>query len=213
MNLLYIFRRKNDPNNAPATEPPKPIISPPPVAPPQSDRFTNAKGEFLINRAGFELVKHFEGCYLHAYPDSVGVSTIGWGRIKYDDGSFVKIGDSCTQQEADQWLLEDLEKDGGQYVRAINKTYYFDDNEFSALCGFCYNRGAGRLRQLIGMSTGEPGIGNNLPYFNYAQRRGQNIYLLGLDRRRYAERELFFSRDWHKFDTVSKFVAFKEIQR
>ena len=44
-----------------------------------------------------------EGCKLKAYRCPAGVLTIAWGRT-----NGVKAGDTCTQEQADQWLLEDL---------------------------------------------------------------------------------------------------------
>ena len=51
---------------------------------------------------GIELVKKWEGCKLHAYLDGGGVPTIGYG---HTDG--VKLGDVCTQEQAEKWLKED----------------------------------------------------------------------------------------------------------
>lgn len=46
-------------------------------------------------------IKREESCRLVAYPDSKGIPTIGWGRA---DGA-VHLGMTCTQAEADGWLL------------------------------------------------------------------------------------------------------------
>ena len=37
-----------------------------------------------ISDKGIELIKHFEGCELHAYKDIVGVVTIGYGHTGSD---------------------------------------------------------------------------------------------------------------------------------
>lgn len=50
-----------------------------------------------------ELIKKWEKCRLKAYLDGGGVWTIGWGHTK-----FVRQGDTCTQEQADEWLQEDL---------------------------------------------------------------------------------------------------------
>jgi GH24 family phage-related lysozyme (muramidase) len=52
----------------------------------------------------FALLNVFEGLRLHAYPDSGGVWTIGYGHIKG-----VKEGDVCTLAQARLWMEEDLE--------------------------------------------------------------------------------------------------------
>ena len=56
-----------------------------------------------IGEKGIALIKEFEGCRLAAYLDSVGVPTIGYGHT-----FGVKMGDVCTQDESDQFLLDDL---------------------------------------------------------------------------------------------------------
>jgi hypothetical protein len=135
MNMTFwddLQMKKGDSNNQAApkpveVQPPKavaPIESPAPIAAqPISPISTSAPvksippGPRKLNAEGMALVEQFEGIFLKAYQDSVGVWTIGWGRILYDDGSRVKMGDNCTREQADQWLQEDLEKDGGQYVR------------------------------------------------------------------------------------------------
>ena len=35
---------------------------------------------------GLAMIKQFEGCYLKAYNDGVGIPTIGWGTTRYPDG-------------------------------------------------------------------------------------------------------------------------------
>lgn len=47
-------------------------------------------------------IKNAEGLSLVAYLDSVGVWTIGYGHTP------CREGDTCTQDQADAWLLQDL---------------------------------------------------------------------------------------------------------
>ncbi len=145
--------------------------------------------DFVINAAGLALVKYYEGLYLTAEEDCVGVSTIGYGRIFYDDGSHVKNGDTCTEAQANAWLLEDLQKDGAHFVKAWTKG--LSENQFSALTSFCFNRGAGRFRELLAM-TGS--LSENMLHFDYAGHASN--HLLGLERRRRSERALFMNGDW-----------------
>ena len=56
-----------------------------------------------ISEKGISLIKHFEGCGLEAYQDSVGIWTIGYGTIKG-----VKEGDQITQDEAEHLLQEEM---------------------------------------------------------------------------------------------------------
>jgi lysozyme len=155
--------------------------------------------EQAINEAGIALIKHFEGCSLHAYLDSVKVETIGWGRIVYDNGRKVKLGDTCTQAEADQWLLEDIEKDGAHYVKAW-VTAPLTSDQFSALVSFTYNRGAGRLKEkLVGLLNSGQAAQAAEALLSYDYAGTPPRVLPGLTRRRKAERELFLSGDWTKY--------------
>jgi len=150
-----------------------------------------------INKDGLELVQHFEGCDLNAYLDAVGVPTIGWGRTVRDDGTKVQMGDTCTEAEADKWLLEDLESEGSHYVRAWVRVP-LNDNQFSALTSFVYNLGAGHFRNglLDYVNRGDMATTAD-KFLDYDVAQG--IQLAGLLRRRKAERNLFMSLDWKEF--------------
>ena len=97
-----------------------------------------------ISERGINLIKKWEGCRLTAYKalSSEQFYTIGWGHY----GKDVKWGTTITQEEADRLLLEDLEV----YVERVNKyysVYEFNQNQFDALCSFCYNIGS--IDQLV----------------------------------------------------------------
>jgi len=185
-----------------------------------SSRYFDVNWQFLINQEGLKLVQHFEACFLHAYLDSVKVPTIGWGRIRYSNGQKVKMGDVCTQAQADQWLLDDLYEEGAKFIRSMTETEdYLSDDQFSALMSFTYNRGCGRydqklddlcdayLKDKVLDAEENAEICKVIATYNYAGSPPK--YLLGLDRRRWAEIRLFQGRDWREFDTVAKFTAFK----
>lgn len=186
----------------------------PPVQSPTEEMFLDPNGLFLINGKGMALVKHFEGCYLRAYQDSVGVWTIGFGRIVYPDGRKVKSGDTCTQEQADAWLREDLYKEGAKYVRAFLLDHVesaLTPDQFSALVSFTYNRGAGRFKEYVAplLNKEDPkGAMDSLVTVNWAGPSRE--YLLGLDRRRWAERALFEGADWTKFQSIPWFKGFRD---
>lgn len=165
-----------------------------------------------FNQAGLEQVKHFEGCYLKAYQDSVGVWTLGFGRIRYPNGTKVKKGDTCTQAEADKWLLEDIKNEAEKYVRLyLNNEDQLNDNEYSALVGFTFNRGAGRFRDFVApyLNKGNKAAAmKSLLSVNWAGLKTRK-YLLGLDRRRWAEKYLFEGKDWTPFKSIAYFKKFK----
>jgi len=90
------------------------------------------------SRAGLELTKGFESCRLMAYPDSKGVPTIGYGHT-----AGVSLGMTCTQAEADAWLLADIQT----AVAAINRLVCVSltQPEFDALVDLVFNIGQGNF--------------------------------------------------------------------
>ena len=131
---------------------------------------------------GVSLIKSFEGCRLKAYKCPAGVWTIGYGHT-----AGVKEGDTITQEQADEYLRNDLAK----YEKAVenyNGIYHFNQNQFDALVSFTYNCGVGNLKNLTqsGKRTIEQ-ISIKLLLYNKAG----GVVLRGLQRRRAAEKELF----------------------
>ena len=131
---------------------------------------------------GVSLIKQFEGCRLKAYKCPAGVWTIGYGHT-----AGVKEGDTITQETADAYLRNDLEK----YEKAVQNydgIYHFNQNQFDALVSFTYNCGVGNLKSLTqsGRRTLAQ-ISTKLPLYNKAG----GVVLRGLQRRRAAEKDLF----------------------
>lgn len=131
---------------------------------------------------GVSLIKSFEGCRLKSYKCPAGVWTIGFGHT-----AGVKEGDTITQEQADEYLRNDLAK----YEKAVlnyDGIYHFNQNQFDALVSFTYNCGAGNLKNLTqnGKRTLAQ-ISAKLPLYNKAG----GVVLRGLQRRRAAEKELF----------------------
>lgn len=90
-----------------------------------------------VNAAGIGLIEHFESCKLTAYQDRNGIWTIGWGHT----GPEVKAGITWTQQQADQWLIINV-NDAAEIVEK-NVTCELTDNQFAALVSFVFNVGPG----------------------------------------------------------------------
>lgn len=93
-----------------------------------------------------DLIKEFEGCHLKAYPDPLTGRepiTIGWGSTKRPDGSSFMLGQVITQQQADDYLMYDIEN---RLLPTLQKIPYWsemNDNQRGALLSFAYNLGAG----------------------------------------------------------------------
>lgn len=138
-----------------------------------------------LNQAGINLIKEFEGCRLKAYKDPVGIPTIGYGRIKG-----VKMGDVITQEQADNYLVEEIAAEYAPGVERLVKVA-INDNQFAALVSFAYNVGVGALGKstlLRKLNTGDyAGAANQFLVWNKAGGKA----LAGLTRRRGAERDLF----------------------
>ena len=99
-----------------------------------------------VSLVGIKLIKEFEGCHLKAYPDPLSGNlpiTIGWGSTRKKDGSAFKLGDTITQQEADELLISQCIT---QFLPSLSKIPYWNemnDNQRGALLSFAYNLGAG----------------------------------------------------------------------
>lgn len=133
------------------------------------------------------LIKSCEGLKLKAYKDSVGKATIGCGTIKYPDGTLVKMGDTCTQEQAFEWLNDHLSRFIYPVVDALQAQYGFSDAVYCSLCSFAYNLGTGALKGDSIVSALQSGNLDNLAtaFRKYVKAGGQVIQ--GLVNRREIE--------------------------
>ena len=95
---------------------------------------------------GIKLIKEFEGCRLNAYPDPLSGGlpiTIGWGCTRKKDGSAFHMGDTITQAEADELLIDECKKHFLPALRKIPHWGEMSDGKRGALLSFAYNLGAG----------------------------------------------------------------------
>lgn len=145
-----------------------------------------------INQEGIQMIKTFEGLHLEAYQDSVGIWTIGYGHTKN-----VTAGMKIDRAQAEDLLRNDL----AQFESAVNDAVQvsLDDNQFSALVSFSFNLGAHALFESTLLKLLNQGkfqqASDEFPRWNKAG----NQVLLGLTRRRRAERALFLSQPWEEF--------------
>lgn len=99
-----------------------------------------------INSDTIALLEHYEGFRTNAYPDPATHSTpytIGFGSTIYPNGTRVKLGDTCTKDQAEQWAINDLKTLGNKIVATVHKP--LSNNEIGALASFCYNEGFGNF--------------------------------------------------------------------
>jgi lysozyme len=139
-----------------------------------------------ISQAGIKAIEGYEGVRLTAYLDSVDVPTIGVGHTLG-----VKLGDTITQDQADEFLRADLED--AEY--AVNKyvTVPLTQGQFDSLTSFVFNLGAGAFKGstlLADLNAGQyDDAADQLLRWN---RAGGQI-LAGLTKRRISERLMFLT--------------------
>lgn len=92
---------------------------------------------------GRALIEAFEGRFLNAYRDSVGVLTIGFGHTSAAGEPRVTRELTITAEEADQILAADLARVEAQVSRAITKP--LNQCQFDALVSFTFNLGPTNL--------------------------------------------------------------------
>ncbi|HEY9600650.1 MAG TPA: lysozyme [Allocoleopsis sp.] len=101
--------------------------------------------DIVIPNCGVELIKRFESFSPNAYPDPLTKRepiTIGWGSTKKRDGSTWHLGESISQQEADELLIYQLEKHYLPDLAKIPCWGELNPNQQGALLSFGYNLGS-----------------------------------------------------------------------
>lgn len=137
-----------------------------------------------INKAGFDLIRQFEGLRLKAYLCPANVWTIGYGST----GPHVKPGMVITREQADDLLMRDLERfERGVAELAPKAT----DNQFSALVSFSFNVGLAALKSstLLKLHNAGDHNGAQAQFGRWTKAAGKT--LPGLVKRREAEAKLY----------------------
>ena len=145
-----------------------------------------------ISARGLKLIADFEGLRLKAYPDpGTGNEpwTIGYGTTVYPDGRKVKKGDVITQEQALDYLKQDVKKFATSVTQVV--TVPLNQNRFDALVSFTYNLGAGALARssLLRKLNAREYKAAAAEFDKWVYAAGR--ILPGLVNRRKAERELF----------------------
>lgn len=138
------------------------------------------------SQQGIELIKKFEGVRYQAYLDSVGIPTIGVGHTRG-----VVMGDKIDDRQVDEFLRQDLES--AEY--AVNSLVKVElrQTQFDALVSLVFNIGSGafaRSTLLKLLNKGRQDMAAD--QFGRWNMAGGKV-LLGLTKRRAAERLLFMS--------------------
>lgn len=138
-----------------------------------------------INGLGLGLIKNFEGCSYKAYRlKGERYYTIGYGH-SFDDS--ITKDTVWNQKQCDDALRKDLARFEGYVTKYACSKFELNENQFSALVSYTYNRGVGGLQQLLRNSTSIQQLSDNIVvYWGSAVK-----YKNGLIRRRKVEKMLF----------------------
>lgn len=101
-------------------------------------------------KAIIELIKRFESsnqAKTEAYLCPAGIATIGNGTTIYPNGQPVKIGDTCTEEEAETYFMHDYNKHKEAVDNFLQKHQlnYLPEKSKLALVSFSFNVGIEKL--------------------------------------------------------------------
>lgn len=145
-----------------------------------------------LNKAGYDLIKTFEGFRSQAYQDSAGIWTIGYGNIRYEDFTRVKKGDKISYARAEEVFRFFADRFSAQVDAMI--TTPITQNQFNAVVSFAYNVGIGALSsstllKKINKNPKDPSISSE--FLKWVNAGGKKIP--GLVIRRQKEAKIYFS--------------------
>lgn len=144
-----------------------------------------------LDSNGYKLIQGFEGLKLSAYKDSVGIPTIGYGNITYENGTKVKMGDKITQERADKLFQYFADKFASKVDVAI--TSDVNQNQFNSLVSLSYNIGIGAFQKstiLKKVNKNPKDLTIKDEFMKWVNAGGKKIQ--GLVNRRKKESEIYF---------------------
>lgn len=141
-----------------------------------------------LSKKGQKFVQSFEGLFLSAYRDPIGVVTIGWGHTNHHLPHF-QMGDTWTKEKCEEVFRADMKLFEDEVKKQVKVP--LTQGQFDALVSFTYNCGGGNLAKsslLRKLNAGDyEGAAQQFQYWNKAGGR----VLPGLTRRRLAEALMF----------------------
>jgi lysozyme len=156
---------------------------------PGTGRGAAAGRQEVIGPRGRDLIRAFESLRLEAYDDGVGVFTIGWGHTRG-----VQPGDTCTREQAEQWLAEDLAEAETGVDRYVSVS--LSEAQRDALASFVFNLGAGAFgrSELCRFVNARQNFSAARAFLHWTMAGGRPMR--GLLRRRLAEAALYADDPW-----------------
>ncbi len=143
----------------------------------------------VTSEEGISLIKKFEGCELKAYQCSANVWTIGYGHTRN-----ISEGDTCTQADADEMLVDDLQEFEGYVNELVDAD--LTQSQFDALVAWTYNLGPTNLKSSTLLKRLNEGDMADVPHQIRRWNKAGGKVLGGLERRREAEALLFQGKAW-----------------
>lgn len=148
----------------------------------------------VINQAGINLIKKYEGFRAKPYLCPARIPTIGYGATYYPNGRKVTMNDrEITEPQAQAMLIDHL-SDFVKHVNRYTSDIKLTDNQFSALVSFAYNVGIGALQKStllkkVRTNPSDKSIHNE--FLKWSNANGKQ--LAGLLKRRTEESYLYHS--------------------
>lgn len=146
----------------------------------------------MINQAGIDLIKKWEGFRAETYRCSAGVLTIGYGTTKAAGvGIDPQPGMRITEAQATEYLRKTVDKFAAQIRPAI--TAPINENEFAAFVSLAYNIGPGAFRKSSALRHFNQGNKAKAADAILLWNKAGGRVLKGLQNRRAEERALFLA--------------------
>lgn len=160
-----------------------------------TDEVTGKQQPTNISENGLSLIKSFEGKYYEGYLCPAGVWTIGYGHTGETLGQSSPKGMRISDADIDKLLKEDMARFEKAVLRSV--VVPLNQHQFDALVSFAFNVGAGALATstlLKKLNVGDyAGAAEQFLVWNKATVNGKKTVLVGLTRRRQAERHMFLT--------------------
>ena len=146
------------------------------------------------SQKGIDLICSFEGFVGKPYLDINGIPTVGYGFTHYPDGSKVTMQDNEIGIDYAKGILAQLLV---QFEHGVNSlvTSPINQNQFDSLVSFAYNAGFGSLKSstlLQEVNANPMNADISVQFQRWCHGEG-GIIVSGLQRRRKAEAELYFT--------------------
>tara|TARA_R110000868_G_scaffold397613_1_gene670345 strand:+ start:342 stop:797 length:456 start_codon:yes stop_codon:yes gene_type:complete len=145
------------------------------------------------SEVGINLIKHFEGIHEKPYKCPAGYWTVGCGHLISRNAVLPNSWNrTLTPLEIDELLGQDLLRfEVG--LSSMLPNVLLTQNQFDALVSFCFNLGMGTFQRSTVRSALLRGDEKRAIEVLLAYCRSRGRVLRGLQKRRHAEANLFFS--------------------